>query len=74
MTYPVFRKLDGFERFYKITDDRNFLEAYRSQGVIKYLAVKAVQFPEILRIQDMIECQFSFAPMTPEEVIEYFPE
>jgi hypothetical protein len=71
--FPVYRKLSGFDRFYKITDDRHFTEAFRVQGSLKYQEIEAVQFPEILRIKDMIECQFNYVEMSPEEILEHFP-
>lgn len=72
--FPVYRKLSGFDRFYKITDDRHFTEAFRVQGTLKYQHIEAVQFPEILRIKDMISCQFNYAEMSPEEILENFPD
>ncbi len=72
--FPVYRKLSGFDRFYKITDDRHFTEAFRVQGTLKYQHIEAVQFPEILRINDMIECQFNYVEMSQEEIQENFPD
>ena len=74
ITFPVYRKLSGFDRFYKITDDRHFTEAFRVQGTLKYQHIEAVQFPEVLRINDMIACQFNYVEMSPEEIQVNFPD
>lgn len=72
--FPIYRKLSGFDRFYKITDDRHFIEAYRVLGTMKYQHIEANQYPEILRIQDMIACQFNFEEMSIEEIRKNFPD
>lgn len=70
--FPVFRKLEGFDRFYHICDERTFIEAYKQGGVFKLQHVTAEQYPEILRIQDMIQCNFQFVEMTAAEIATIF--
>ena len=70
--FPVYRKLDGFNRFYKIESDDAFIEVTFSQAQPKYQTIRAIQFPEKLRIRDMISCSFSYVPMNEEEIEKYF--
>ena len=54
--FPQYRKLSNEKAFYKIIDDRNF-EEIQLIGAKKILhKTKAEQYPEILRIQDMLNC------------------
>ncbi|MGV3609512.1 MAG: hypothetical protein ACO1N0_01090 [Fluviicola sp.] len=70
--FPIYRKLDGFARFYKIESTDSFIEVTIVQGNPQQQRIQAVQFPEKLRIQDMISCSFNYIPMTEEEIIRYF--
>lgn len=70
--FPIYRKLDGFKRFYKIESTDVFIEVTFSQGEAKHQTIQAVQFPEKLRIQDMISCSFNYVPMSEEEIAAYF--
>ncbi|MDF3027129.1 MAG: hypothetical protein K0S23_1436 [Fluviicola sp.] len=71
-SFPIFRKLDGFDRFYKIESADSFTEVTIQQGKMKHQTIQAVQFPEKLRIQDMISCSFNYVPMSSEEIAAYF--
>ncbi|WP_294676400.1 hypothetical protein [uncultured Fluviicola sp.] len=70
--FPVYRKLDGFNRFYKIESEDVFIEVTFSQDQPKYQTIQAIQFPEKLRIRDMISCSFNYVPMSEEEIEKYF--
>lgn len=70
--FPIYRKLDGFARFYKIESADLFIEATIAQGEIRRQTIQAIQFPEKLRIQDMISCSFNYVPMSEEEIETYF--
>lgn len=70
--FPVYRKLDGFNRFYKIESEDVFIEVTFSQDQPKYQTIQAIQFPEKLRIRDMISCSFNYIPMSEEEIKSYF--
>ena len=71
-TFPIYRKLDGFARFYKIESADLFIEVTLVQGNPQHQTIRAVQFPEKLRVQDMISCSFNYIPMTEEEIMRYF--
>lgn len=71
-TFPVYRKLDGFNRFYKIESPDLFIEVTIQQGKVRHQTIQAIQFPEKLRIQDMISCSFNYVPMSSDEITTYF--
>ncbi|WP_343605880.1 hypothetical protein [Fluviicola sp.] len=71
-TYPIYRKLEGFGRYYKIESPDLFIEVSLLNGKPQYQSIQAVQYPEKLRIRDMIACEFSFTEMSPDEITAYF--
>ncbi len=71
-TFPLYRKLEGFKRFYKIESADRFIEVTIQQGQAKHQTIEAIQYPEKLRIQDMISCSFQFVPMEADEIQQYF--
>ncbi len=52
--FPQFRMLSNGKSFYKIIDDRNFKEIQIIGTRKLKFEIHAAQFPEILRIQDML--------------------
>ena len=52
--FPQYRMLSNGKSFYKITDDRHFEEVQRIGSRISRQQFTAAQYPEILRIQDML--------------------
>lgn len=60
MMYPIFRTLEGFNRHYCILSDKRFVEASKIGENWSFQQVEANQYPEMLRIQDMIACNFQF--------------
>lgn len=54
MDFPQYRKLSNEKVFYKIIDDRHFDEVQIVGSKAFYFSHKAEQYPEILRIQDML--------------------
>lgn len=72
MHYPQYRKLAGFDRYYKITDDKCFIEVAVTNGKASSQTIIANQFPEMLRIQDMLNCNWSYVKMNDEEIDNYF--
>lgn len=67
MIFPQYRELKGFNRFYKIIDDRNFTEVYFIGEKVVSHQIEAKQYPEILRIQDMLKCESPFVEITEDE-------
>ena len=57
MEFPVYRKYFNGMSFYKILSDLEFEEKQKVGSKIHKHHVIAYQFPEKLRIQDMISCK-----------------
>jgi len=55
--YPYYRKLTGLDTWYKIVSETEFHEIKRFGGHLVVEVVIAVQYPEKLRIQDMIAAE-----------------
>ncbi len=65
--FPQYRKLSNGKTFYKITDDRHFEELQlMGTRVLRYMTT-AEQYPEILRINDMLETVEPYETATKEE-------
>lgn len=54
MDFPQYRKLRNEKVFYRILDDRHFDEVQIVGTKANFFQHKAEQYPEILRIQDML--------------------
>jgi hypothetical protein len=54
--FPQYRKLSNEKAFYKIVDERNFEEIQLMGSKKTFYKTRAEQYPEILRIQDMLNC------------------
>ena len=55
--FPQYRKLSNGKVYYKITDDRSF-EEIQLMGSKAFLhTVIAQQYPEMIRIQDMLDTE-----------------
>lgn len=52
--FPQYRKLSNDKVYYRIIDDRNFDEIQIIGSKAQLRNIKAMQYPEILRIQDML--------------------
>jgi hypothetical protein len=65
--FPQYRKLSNDKSFYKIVDERHFEEKQRIGKQVFSLEITAEQYPEIIRIQDMIACTDGFELSTHEE-------
>ncbi|WP_070137002.1 hypothetical protein [Crocinitomix algicola] len=56
LDYPIYRKYVGVNVWFKIINNREFIELKKVGQRLVVEHVKALQYPEMLRIQDMIEC------------------
>lgn len=54
--FPIYRKYIGLNVWFKIIDARNFVEVKQIGQKFVLHELHAEQYPEILRIQDMIAC------------------
>ncbi len=55
--FPVYRKYVGIDVWFEISSKDHFIEYKKVGSKMMKTEVKAVQFPEKLMIQDMIECK-----------------
>ena len=69
---PQYRKLEGFQRYYEIRDDRTFVEVTVMNGKINSTVITATQFPEMLRIKDMLNQEWNYRIMEDVEIELYF--
>lgn len=72
MEFPQYRKLDGFKRYYQILDERTFVEVAVMNEAVSRQTVEAKQYPEMIRIKDMLAQEWNFRPMEHEEIELYF--
>lgn len=52
--FPQYRKLSNEKVFYRIRDDRNFDEIQLIGNRASWFSMEAKQYPEILKIQDLL--------------------
>lgn len=60
MEFPVYRKMKGFNRWYKIVSATEFYECGLIGSKTKTVHIIAHQYPEKLRIMDMLACEDPF--------------
>lgn len=65
--FPQYRKLTNEKSFYKIVDDRRFIEKQLIGKQVFIIEIEAKQYPEILRIQDMLDCMEGFLLSTKDD-------
>gem|GEM_PF-605264 len=53
--FPQYRMLSNARTFYRITDARSFEEVQKMGSRLVRHLIKAEQYPEMLRIQDMLD-------------------
>lgn len=57
MEFPIFRKYFNAKSYFKIISDKEFEEVQKVGNQKHFMTIKAEQFPEMLRIKDMIDCK-----------------
>jgi hypothetical protein len=65
--FPQYRKLSNDKTFYKIQSDRLFEEVQLMGSKVFRYAVEAKQYPEILKIQDMLKLEEPYLLISEEE-------
>ena len=65
--FPQFRKLVNEKSYYKMVDARHFQEKQCIGKQVFVLEIHAEQYPEIIRIQDMLACADGFVASTEAE-------
>jgi hypothetical protein len=66
LDFPQYRKLANEKSHYEIRDDRHFTEKQIIGKQVFTIEIEAKQYPEILRIQDMLNCAEGFLLSTKE--------
>jgi hypothetical protein len=56
MNFPQYRMLINAKVIYKIIDERNFEEKQRTGSRVIQFKMEAKQYPEILKIKDILNC------------------
>lgn len=65
--FPQYRKLSNDKTFYKIQSDRLFEEVQLMGSKVFRYQVEAKQYPEILKIQDMLQLEEPYLLISEEE-------
>ena len=58
--FPQYRKLSNEKVFYKILSDRKFIEIQLMGSKAFLYEFDAIQYPEILKIQDMLSLEEAY--------------
>jgi len=70
MDFPQYRRYSTGSSYFKITDERNFIEI-QFVGVKVFLhQIKAIQYPEILRIKDMLDLSLEGIELAEKDFVE----
>ena len=65
--FPQYRKLFNEKSFYKIIDERHFEEIQLMGSRKMTYSFTAEKYPEILKIQDMLNLESGYLILMPEE-------
>lgn len=68
--FPQYRKIINGKSFYKINDSKLFEEIQLIGNLKRHYIIEAKQYPEMLRIQDMLNLEPPFLNMNESEWIE----
>jgi len=72
MNFPQYRKLVNNKSFYRIDSERLFHEIQLVGTICFLIKTEAKQYPEILRIKDMLSFSEPFVESTAEEFHIYY--
>jgi len=71
--FPQYRKLNNGKAYYKIVSENEFEELQIMGSKIIYHKFKVEQYPDLLRIKDMLELHEGLFELTSEDNwVEYF--
>ena len=74
MVFPQFRKLENGRSLYKITSPNQFIELQQIGANWFYYKFDVQQFPDLLRIQDMLQGNASFSVINETEYQAIFTQ
>ena len=70
--FPQFRMMTNGRRFYRIDDARSCIELQLMGDKVFKFEFKATKYPEILLIQDMLQCSEGYAQSDETSFEEHF--
>ncbi len=70
--YPVYRKMQGGARFYRIESATSFSEIQLIGSKRVLHTIQATAYPEMLRIQDMLRDTGTYAPLSEKDWAKEF--
>jgi hypothetical protein len=69
--FPQYRKLSNLRSYYRIDDERHFTEIQLIGSKAFLLNFQATQYPEILKIKEMLSCTEPYLLSQKEEYEKY---
>lgn len=72
--FPQYRKLSNHRCFYEIIDERHFREVQLIGSRALIHEIKAEQYPEMVRIMDMLAAEEPFCLSSAEEFKKMLPD
>jgi hypothetical protein len=70
--FPQYRKLSNGKSFYKINSTAHFEECQIMASKVFYFEIHAVQYPEMLKINDLLATIEPYEPTTAAEFQQLF--
>ncbi len=70
--FPQYRKLSNGKNFYKICSPKLFEEIQLVGNLKRHYVIEANQYPEMLRIQDMLSLEAPFSVVNEAEWVELY--
>lgn len=68
--FPQYRKIPNGKSFYKISNPKLFEEIQLIGNLKRHYTIEAKQYPEMLRIQDMLHLETPFLSANETEWVE----
>ena len=72
MDFPQYRRYSNNSSYFKIVDERNFIELQFIGEKVLHHHIHATQYPEILRIQEMLDCSLDGIEKISEAEVEKY--
>ncbi len=64
--FPLYRKMIGAQVFYKVLNAREMEEILKMGSKLKFFMIEAKQYPEILKIADVIASAYPYESIEAE--------
>lgn len=72
--FPQYRMISGRKVYYKILSDKQFIElSWIGDRQFRY-AINATQYPEMVRIMDMLNCDYPYEILSSEHEVLFDSE